>query len=160
MISLTIAVLILGAATSSIMLLARSTAAQAHYVDMNATTRRALEQFFADIRMGFDVSTATSTGIAFSAYDESGSTVSIIYRYDSSAGTLTRYYGGVSSVVLTDITRFSMLYYTLRLTETSAPEEVKEVQIRASLSKDVLNIAKTNEIISARFMMRNRQVSS
>ena len=73
---------------------------------------------------------------------------------------LTRIYDGSSEVLLEDVDRFALSYFDLTRGATTNALSVKEVQIEAILLKEVLTINNTDEIISARFMLRNRRVSS
>lgn len=160
MIAIFTASLFLAAGAASLNMLARSSAGIGNYAGMNLQSRIALETFATDVRMANDVHLATGTRIVFSAYDSDGSDITVEYIYDSSSGNLTRNAGGVSDVLLTDLLNFEFGYYDLTRASTSSALSVKEVEIDAVMRKQVIGLDNTNEVISSRFMMRNRHVSS
>ncbi len=147
-------------AMTSVNMLARSSVSVGHYANMNASSRRALEIFASDVRMAADVVTSTSTNLVFEAYDDTNTLVTVSYAYDASADEVYRTYDGTTSTILTEVDDFSLGYYDLTGASTTNSLSVKEVEIDASLIRTVLSLENTNEIISSRFMMRNRKVSS
>lgn len=160
MLTMFIGGIILVGATATLNLWARSSTAVGNYADMSGTTRRALDIFASDVRMATDVSASSTSQFTFTAYGAGTTTVAVDYTYDADAGTLTRTYDGASQVILNDVDQFLFAYLDMNLTTTTNPLSVKVVRIESILQKRVLNISNTDEIISARFMLRNRQVSS
>jgi prepilin-type N-terminal cleavage/methylation domain-containing protein len=160
MLTVAIAGIILAGAATTLNLWARSSMAVGNYADMSGSTRRALDIFASDVRMATDVSTSSANRFTFTAYGSGTSTVAVDYRFDAGVGTLTRTYDGVSQVILQDVDQFLFAYLDMNLSATTNPLSVKVVRIESILQKRVLNISNTDEIISARFMLRNRQVSS
>ncbi len=160
MLSIVIGGALLAAATTSINLWARSSVADGNYGDMSGTCRRALDTFASDVRMANDVSVSTATTFTFTAFDSGTGTVTVSYVFDDANDRLTRTYDGTSRVILEDVDQFGFSYSDLTLTATTNALSVKVVQIEAVLEKEVLNLSNTDEIISARFMLRNRRVSS
>lgn len=160
MLSIAIGGALLAAATTSINLWARSSMSVGNYADMSGSCRRALDIFASDVRMANDVSVSTANTFTFTAFDSGSGTVTVSYAFDSGNDTLTRTYDGNSRVILEDVDQFGFSYSDLTLSATANPLSVKVVQIEAVLQKQVLNMNNTDEIISARFMLRNRRVSS
>ena len=160
MLTMFIGGIILAGATATLNLWARSSMAVGNYADMSGSTRRALDIFASDARMATDVSASSTSQFTFTAFGAGTSTVAVDYTFDADAGTLTRTYDGASQVILEDVDQFLFAYLDLNLTTTTNPLSVKVVRIESILQKRVLNISNTDEIISARFMLRNRQVSS
>ncbi len=160
LVAMVVAAMFLGVAASSINMLARSSMGIGNYTDMNSSSRRSLENFATDVRMAVNVVTSTNTDLRFWAYNDSYTLVQVRYWYDAAKDEVYRSYGGVVSTVLTDVKVFDFDYYDLTHSSTTNALSVKEVEINASLKKKVFSLDNTNEIISARFMMRNRQVSS
>lgn len=160
MLAVVIGGIILAAATSTLNMWARSSAAVGNYSDMSGSCRRALDIFASDVRMANDVTISTATSFTFRAFDSGTGSVTVNYTFDSTADTLTRTYNGTSTVILNDVDQFGFAYSDLNLATTTNPLSVKVVQIEAILEKSVLNVSNTDEIISARFMLRNRRVSS
>ena len=59
-----------------------------------------------------------------------------------------------------NIKSLSFRYYNLLGNETLNPVEVKKIQIEAILEDTVFKIENTTNIVSAKFMLRNRKVST
>ncbi len=160
MLAIAIGGILLAGAASTINLWARSSMSVGNYADMSGSCRRALDVFAMDVRMATDVSVSTASTFTFTAFDSGTSTVSVSYVFDDANDTVTRTYDGESRIILEDVDQFAFDYSDLNLATTNNPLSVKVVQIEAILQKQVLNLSNTDEIISARFMLRNRRVSS
>lgn len=152
--------LVLAAATGSLLFLAKTSKGLGNYQEMNMASRFALEDFGSDARMTAQVNSASTSSVSLEVYDSTGGLTTVAYSYDSSAGTFSRNTGGVVDVILKDVEALSLIYYNLYGNPTTNKLEVKEIQLQAEMKRNVLSIKNTNEIISARFMMRNRAVSS
>lgn len=159
MLGTAIAGLVLAGAVTTINMWARSSMSLGNYADMSGSCRRSLDIFAYDVRMANGVSASSASTFTFTAYDSGSGSVSVTYAYDSVAKTLTRTYDGVSRVLLEDVEKFGFSYFDINRVGTVDALSVKVVQIEAILLKTVLNVANTDEIISARFMLRNREVS-
>ncbi|MBK1879940.1 PilW family protein [Pelagicoccus mobilis] len=163
LITMSLCGLVLAASTGSLLFLAKSTRGLGNYQEMNMASRFALEDFGSDARMTSDVNSASDSRVSIEVYNSSGSTDTIVYSYDADAGTFSRTEGGVTRVLLEDVITLSLNYFNLSgvaLDSSPNPLEVKEIQLQAEMYREVMQIGNTNEIISARFMMRNRRVSS
>ncbi len=152
--------LVLAGAVTTVNMWARSSMSLGNYADMSGSCRRSLDVFAYDVRMANGVSVSNSSTFTFTAYDDTGTgTASVTYSYDTVGKTLTRTYDGVSRIILENVEKFGFSYFDLNRNATTDALSVKVVQIEAVLLKTVLNVANTDEIISARFMLRNREVS-
>jgi len=160
MLAITIGGIVLAGAATTVNLWARSSVAVGNYADMSGTCRRALDIFASDVRMANDVSVSTADTFTFTAYGSGTSSVTVSYVFDDTNDTLTRTYDGTSRVILENVEKFGLTYSDLTLSTTTNPLSVKVVQIKAILQKKVINLSNTDEIISARFMLRNRRVST
>ncbi len=160
MIAITLCGVVLAVSTGSMLFLAKATKGLGNYQGMNMASRFALEDFGSDARMTKDVNYANASSMSLEVYDSSGGLTTVIYRYDSSEGTFSRVIGSTTEVILEDVESLSLVYYNLHGNATTTELEIKEVQLQAEMRRNVLSIKNTNEIISARFMMRNRSVSS
>ncbi len=160
MIAVALAGLVLAGAATTLNVWARSSMSLGNYADMSGNSRRALDIFSYDVRMANNVSVSGSTTFTLAAYNAGSGNSMVTYSFDADANTLTRNYDGVSSIVLNDVEKFGFSYLDLNRAATTDALSVKVVQIEAVLLKRVLNLNDTDEIISARFMLRNRQVSS
>jgi|TARA_B110000495_G_C23022609_1_gene606920 hypothetical protein len=155
----------LSIATGSIMALAKGSESLINYTEMNTQSRVALQLIGRQIRSAADVVSASSSTLTVDCIEGDGSTTRNAYVYSSTNKTLTvtsTPAGGssVSNVLLNDINYLAFDYFTLRHVTTTAPLEIKHVQLEAELLRNVLAQTNRNHIISARFMLRNKRVSN
>lgn len=156
MVAMTIGTFMLASAYATIMSLAKGSQSVINFTEMNTQTRHALEVFGRDSRMAEDVKLSQSARTVLVVDGDE-----VEYQFVSAAKIMTRTVnGGTPDVLLFDVDELLFNYYTLRHGVTSSPLEVKHIQLEAKLERRVLNIANTNYIISARFMMRNKHVSN
>ncbi len=165
---------VLAASTGSLTFVARGSAGLANYHDMNLRGRFMLDKFASDARMTVDVNEATSTMVSLDVYNSSGGLDTVVYSFEEGASSLSRTVyedqdmsSGVADVILEnvielDFTYFNMIYdaSSKELTETTKLLEIKEIQLEAVMRLTALNTINTNQIISARYMMRNKRVST
>ena len=161
MVALTLSSLILGGITSSYTFLLKCTASIGNYVQMNQTSRNGLEVFARDARMASQIFAMESNTFIFLADTESGPRL-ITYVFDSESKTVKRRVGLFSpfTEMLADVEAFSFKYYNLLGNLTTNVTEAKSVQINGKMRRRVLALSNTEEVISARFTMRNRIVSN
>ncbi len=154
-----ISMIVLMMGLSAISFLSRSTVSLSNYVEMNNSGRLALEIISRDLRMGYDVNSASKTVLDFDFYGKGSSSVNVIYEYDADSKTVFRTEEGSTEEFLEHVESFEFKYFNLRREATTAIISIKEVQMEAVMKKTALSISNTNHIISARYMMRNRPVS-
>jgi prepilin-type N-terminal cleavage/methylation domain-containing protein len=158
--AMTIGTFVLGLSVGTILYLSRGMAAMINYTDMNMSSRRALELFSRDIRMGTRVFSCSATSLVFEIPGKTGAMQGIEYRFDATARTFTRIAAGEPDrILLRDIQSLDMRYNTIRRNPTVNPIEIKEVQIEVVMEMYALDLTTTNHIISAQFMMRNKAVA-
>jgi len=160
MLAIGIGGIILAGAATSLNLWARSSVSIGNYAEMSGSCRRALDIFASDVRMADDVTVSSSGVFTFTAYDASNNKVTVNYTFDNVADQVVRTYDGAITVLLNNVDRFNLSYFDLTRNSTTNALSVKEVQIEAILLKKTLTLSNTDEIISARFMLRNRRVST
>ena len=119
-----------------------------------------MDIFASDGRMADDVSVSNSGIVTFTAYAASNNKMTVNYVFDNLAEKVIRTYDGASTVSLRNVNRFGLSFFDLTRNATMNLLSVKEVQIEAILLKKVLTLSNTDEIISARFILRNRRVST
>jgi prepilin-type N-terminal cleavage/methylation domain-containing protein len=184
LVAMTISVFILASSYATIISLAKGSESMINFSEMNTQTRATLEIFGRDARMCDDVHVFTATKFTGlrEVYDAATSSYVdrfITYEYVSQAGIFSRSVNKVATVkgakipgtlvnqetLLFDVEQMSFYYY--RLVDPEIPNydpiartvlEVKHIQLEAKLKRTVLNLDNTNYIISARFMMRNKDV--
>lgn len=159
MLAVMITSLVLGGIVATLNFWARGSISIANYADMSSGCRRAIDTFAYDVRMANGVSVCTGNTFTFNAFDSGSSTVVVSYTFDSGTNEFKRTYDGVTKVLLDDVDQFAFEYFDQNRNATSSIISVKMVQIGAVIQKQVLNINTTDEIISARFMLRNRRLS-
>ena len=141
------------------MFIFRSSLGVANYAEMNDQSRRGLERFGRDVRKATDITTADEQRIVLEI--STGTVTSEVeYAYDVGSRRLIRTEDGTEATILGNVSAINLLYYNILVSETSNLIEIKKVQFDAIMSKDLLQIQNTNHIISARFMIRNKKVST
>lgn len=164
MIGATLSSFILAAVLSTFLFLGRSGANIRNYTDMETQARKALEQFAEDTRQASAVTWASATSVTLVV-----NATNVAYSYAS--GNFTRTVGGTSTTLLTGITAFSFLAYTINGTaitdfstataRTSANGTTKQIQISLSAARSTQTVATaTNIVLSARYVMRNKRVTA
>ncbi|NDV62957.1 prepilin-type N-terminal cleavage/methylation domain-containing protein [Puniceicoccales bacterium CK1056] len=178
-IAMTIASFVLTASYATVISLAKGSQSMINFSEMNNQTRYAIEVFGRDSRMASNVIAAETTTFTSrnSLWDETTKAYrdyEVTYKFISSAGTFKRTVYDVASgalvedrILLYDVQDLKFTYYSLInqsnplvSPETTRLLEIKHVQVEAELQREVLNVTNTNYIISARFMLRNKDVSS
>lgn len=176
----TLGVIVLAGVLSAFLFLGRAGVAVQNYSDMEAQAREAMETFALDVRMAYDVSWTVSGGEATAVtitVEENGAEARYTYVYDSAAGTFTRQRSqpttGVVRVLISGIKRNASVDFftaykidTQRIdfsttTTTAAANMTKQIQI--SLEAERLRTtlgATTNKVVSARFVLRNKKVTT
>ena len=101
LISILVAVVVLGALVSFALFNSRSLASVYNYIDVDQESQKAIDQMSKDIRGAYAVSTCT--GGLVTVLDAANAPLT--YSYDSSKETLMRTYKGYSNVVLKGCTQ-------------------------------------------------------
>lgn len=164
MIGATLSSFVLAAVLSTFLFLGRSGANIRNYTDMETQARKALEQFAEDTRQASAVSWTSGTSVTLIV-----NSTNIAYGYAS--GNFTRTVGGVNTTLLSGITSFSFLAYTINgtpisdfstaLARTTANGATKQLQISLSAARSTQTVATaTNIVLSARYVMRNKRVTA
>ncbi len=176
----TLGAIVLAGVLSAFLFLGRAGVAVQNYSDMEAQAREAMETFALDVRMAYGVSWSISGGEANGVtitVEENGDEARYTYVYDSTAGTFSRQRthpsAGDVRVLISGIKRnpevdFFTAYKidTQRIdfsttTATAAANMTKQIQI--SLEAERLRTtlgAATNKVVSARFVLRNKKVTT
>ena len=185
LVAMVISVFILASSYATIISLAKGSESMINFTEMNTQTRTALEIFARDARMADDVHefTATKCTLLREVWDSATNSYVdrfITYEHIPAAGTFTRSVFRANLVkfgylvpgtqlsrdtLLFDVEEMNFYYYRLVDPDIVGYDpiartklEVKHVQLEAKLKRTVLNLDNTNYIISARFMMRNKDV--
>ncbi len=176
----TLGVIVLAGVLSAFLFLGRAGVAVQNYSDMEAQAREAMETFALDVRMAYGVSWTISGGDATAVtvtVEENGDEARYTYTYNSGAGTFSRQRtypsAGSTRVLITGIKRnTSVDFFTAYKIDTqridfsttsaaAAANMTKQIQI--SLEAERLRTtlgAATNKVVSARFVLRNKKVTT
>ncbi len=160
LIALSLVGLVAGSVTYSFMFIMRSTGSMGNYIDMNSQSRNGLEYFSRDMRMAVDVLEIKTSSIKINIVKGDGTLETIEYKYDSVKGQFQRITDAGVFAVLKDVEKLTITCYNILDTATVDILEAKNVQLDAEMVRSIFQISNTNNVVSARFMMRNRNVSS
>lgn len=161
LIVMTISVFLSGVIFSAFGFVTRSSFAIANYADMTSEGRRGLEIFARDVREARDVVDFSDTSLTLRLVElQSGVPVDVVYRYDPDAAVFTREVDGNSQVLMRavqDDFRFSR--FNLLQEEASSHAETKQIHLQLSMTRRVIARETTENVISARYIMRNKSVT-
>lgn len=170
LIASTIGAFILAAVLSAFLFLGRSGANIQNYNDMESQARDALEQFAQDTRQASAVTWNSNSSLTLVV-----ESAAITYVYNASNGTFSRVTGSGSTLnqrqLVTGITSFTFLAYTITGTQISdfstaaarlvASNTTKQIQISLAASRASQTVVNaTNTVLSARFILRNKHVTT
>lgn len=184
LVALTISTFILASSYATLISLAKGSESMINYTEMNAQARYALEIFGRDARMADDVHTFTDSTFVlkrkiWDREDDRYETRFVAYFFEPTAETFTRVVYDTmikagkevpdwdrpleEKILVFWMKDLDFDYFPLVDTGTNdqakTPLEVKHVRLKAKIQTNVLNLINTDDIISARFMMRNKNVS-
>ncbi len=167
MVATALSAVVLGGVISSFIFLTRASLGIRNYTDMETEARNAMETFAQDVRMSSGVTWNSATSLTL-AIEQGGTATSATYSYDSGTGTFSRTFEGSSDVLITGIRSFAFNAYSIDTTSVSLAsissatnDATKQVQISLESERSQSNLAlATNKVISARFVLRNKQVTS
>ena len=166
MIGSTIGAFVLLAMLSTFLFLGRSGANIQNYIDMESQARKSLELFAEDTRQATAISWASSTNVTLTVDG-----ASVVYYYDSAAKSFKRTAAGTTTILISGITTFSFKAYNITGTEitdfstaaalTSAGKATKQLQVSLESSRTSTTVVSaTNSVLSARFILRNKRVTT
>lgn len=153
--------MLMAGAMASILTLSQGSNSLVNYVDMNNQSRHALELFGRDIRGATAVRSMSAHRVVVDTSGPNKTTLRVTYEYVPAAGALYRREGnGTPRIILNNIEQFEIRYYNLRQGVAGVPLEVKHIQIESLMRQSSLRADNTNHIISAQYMLRNKNVST
>ena len=166
MIAASLGSFLLAGVLSAFLFIGRSGANLRNYSDMEAQARKALEVFAQDTRQASNVQWASADSVAMTVDGKL-----ITYTFTSSTGRFTRTLNSVQTTLLTGITNFQFLAYTITgvglndfssaAALTNANNKTKQIQISLSAARSTQTVATaTNIVLSARYVLRNKKVTA
>jgi hypothetical protein len=152
--------MIMTAVFSSLIFISRSCVATSDYADMDRQARTGLDVFAREARMASGVANFTATSVRLTVPTGAGS-YNVDYAYVAGDRTFYRAYGtSDQSALITGVDTFVLRRFTLLQAEATNDLETKQLQIelRAVRSGGARAFA-SNNVISARYILRNKAVS-
>ena len=170
MIASSLSTLILAAVISSFLYIGRSSISLRNYVEMESQARSAMETFAQDVRMSSAVNWTDANTLVLTI-ERSGATSQATYTYDTTARTFSRASGGARKVLISDVRSFAFNAYSIDTSPVSlaslstgsaaANAATKQIQLSVDIERKRTTLAlSTNKVISARFVLRNKSVTS
>lgn len=171
MISAALASFLLVAVLTSFLFLGRTGANMQNYTEMEVQARRAIETFAEDVRMAKDATWNSPNSLTLTVVTSSGTTATYTYAYSSTTGQLTRQTATTTTTLVSGITSFSFTAYKINTNQitlttdsavlAAASSMTKQVQISLRAVRKTQTVTDaTNSVISARFILRNKQVTA
>ena len=169
MISATISSFIMLGILQTFMMIGRTGYNASNYCVMEAQSRRAMETFSQEIRMAQSIVWSSDTSITLTI-PTAASTYDVQYAYDASTSgsTAQSFYrmdlSGVR-ILVKNVTSLAFQRYKLVTGAVSniASNDLETKQIQLTLQttmKGMTTAAATNAVLSARYILRNKDVSS
>jgi Tfp pilus assembly protein PilW len=152
---------------STFLFLGRSGANVQNYNDMEAQARQALEIFAQDTRQASAITWNSATDVTLTV-----NTIGIRYYYQPKTASFIRTNNNtgqertlVTGIVLFDFKAYGITGSALPLTSatelTSASKSTKQLQISLESTRNTRTVARaSNTVLSARFILRNKRVTT
>lgn len=165
MLSLGIGGLLLSAVAAQMFHTGRSFAAVANYVDLDNSSRSALDKMSSEIRQANRLTSFSTTQLQFETVDAmTGATNALTYTYDPAAGTLRRTYSGQTTTVLQEVLTNSLHFAMFQRNPvggsvdqypTTDPTQCKVIQLSWICSRKIFGrAADTESVQSAKIVIR------
>jgi Tfp pilus assembly protein PilW len=160
MIAVALSSMILAAVMSSFIFLSRGTIATSDYADMDREARAALERFAREVRMSSGVTNFTTNTVTLSVQSDTPYTVN--YTHVPADRAFYRAYGtAAEEVLIKGVESFAFQRFTLLQTPASNHLETKLLQLDLSATRTgPARAFASNNVISARYIMRNKIVAN
>jgi len=174
MVAASVASFIMLGILQTFLMIGRSGYNAGNYCIMEAESRRAMETFSEEVRMAGGITWNSASSITLTV-PAASSSYTVTYAYDSSTTGATarcfyRVLGGASStatrqVLVRNVTSFAFQRYKLVTGSASniASNDLETKQIQLTLQTTIqgaTTAAATNAVLSARYILRNKSVST
>jgi prepilin-type N-terminal cleavage/methylation domain-containing protein len=146
---------------SSAIFISRSSLATTDYAGMDSEARIALEVFAREVRMASNVSSFSSDSVTLTVQN-GGTSYDVTYTYVPGIKAFYRAYGTADQQLLVSgITNFQFSRYTLLHTPATNDLETKQLQLELrSIRSGPAKSFTSNNVVSARYVLRNKIVSN
>lgn len=163
MVAMSLGLLIGGTIFSALIFMGKSTLGIANYSNMNTESRLGLEQFGRDVRSARDVVdgfSATAFTLVIPRADGSGDDlIRYEYRPDDPEMPLVRMEAASEQVLMNNVEELEFRYYNLQGGAATVRIEVKQIQLSLRMVRRAITIDNTEQVVSARYILRNKRVS-
>jgi prepilin-type N-terminal cleavage/methylation domain-containing protein len=160
--------IVMAGVLSTFLFIGRSAVSVSNYGEMEAEARRGLEMFSQDVRMARDLTNFSATSVTLTVPTSTGVHF-VIYSYNAGTKTFFRRAGATATAaaaatpvpIIRHVEVFSLKRYNLQQQLASNNLETKQLQLELrAVRRDFTKAINTNTVLSARFIMRNKRVSS
>lgn len=168
MVGATLASLVLTGVTSTFLFLGRSSANISNYAEMETEARNGLEYFAQDTRQASNLDWNSTTSVTLTVNG-----IAVTYNYDGSANTFSRRDATSNRVLVDGVSEFAFSGYMItgdavNLADLStaanrkaASDVTKQLQVYLKASRSSVTVATaTNTVLSARYILRNKRVTT
>lgn len=168
MVAATLASFVLAGVTSTFLFLGRSGANISNYSEMETEARNGLEYFAQDTRQASDLYWNTATNVRLTVNG-----VDITYGYRVADGTFTRTVGATTTLLVEGVSDFAFSGYMITgasvdlsdlstaAKQKAASDVTKQLQIYLKASRSSVTVTTaTNTVLSARYILRNKRVTT
>jgi Tfp pilus assembly protein PilW len=158
MVTVVVASLVLGIVAIASMTAAHWFASLANYVDMDASSRTALDQMTLKIRQAGALTEFSSNHVKFAVAGETNSFLT--YDWDSASGSLTEWKTGDSTTntLLTGCDQLSFSIYNASFAQTTNLLQSKGLGVNWTCSRTILGRKTTEEMQQGLIVLRNNQL--
>jgi prepilin-type N-terminal cleavage/methylation domain-containing protein len=159
LIVMTLSVLLSGVVFASFGFVLRSGVALANYSDMTSEGRRGLEVFARDVRTAQDITQFDQNSMTLQVPQPGGGIDLINYRFNEEERRFERVIDGEVQVLMNDVRQFFFRRFNVLQQPANNNLETKQIQLELSMVKEVIGRDTSERVVSARYIMRNKQVT-
>ncbi|RKX34801.1 MAG: hypothetical protein DRP71_05970 [Verrucomicrobia bacterium] len=161
LIALVISTMLMAAVMSSYIFIAKSCVSLNDYSELDSETREAIETFSREVRAASDISGFSSSDMTLTLPGPGGD-YTVSYTYVPADGIFYRAYGTSNQkVLLKGVESFSLKRFNLLHNPAVNDLETKQIQLDAkTVRSGGVKFRATNNVLSARYIMRNKVASN
>jgi hypothetical protein len=161
LIGIVLGAMLMGAVMSSYVFVAKSCVSINDYTDLDLEARKAIERFSREVRAASDISGFSTSGMTLTVRGASG-LYTVNYTYVPNDKAFYRAYGtSEQEALLTGVESLTLKRFNLLHNAASNDLETKQIQLDAkTVRSGGVKFRATNNVLSARFIMRNKVASN
>lgn len=159
MIVMTLSVILSGAIFASFGFILRSGMAIVNYSDMTSEGRRGLEIFARDVRTAEDILDFSEDSLTLRVREPGDVILEVTYRFNEEDRRFERVVDGQVQVLMNDVRQFFFRRFNVLQEPAANNLETKQIQLELSMVKEVIGRETSERVVSARYIMRNKQVT-